>query len=244
MKNRKVFWGGVIGLSIALALSISINWIYLLKKKYQVQKIEFFKTKEKSEKYERFIDNLFFENSYEGVEFPKVKIVDVDGQLISTDFTKKRGAMVLFFDPSSCQACLNTQLRLIEYFYRCLKEPQDWAVYTFGQFESNQLRRYKKIFNLTHSVASYNKDIPLKQKSLLKFTPIIFVVNSNNKIIKTHLPVKNQPWFSVIFFHLVSGNFEFSKPLFDGHLNRKRITEILNNEIDNITSEFFTTLLF
>ena len=46
MKNRKVFWGGVIGLSIALALSISINWIYLLKKKYQVQKIEFFKTKE------------------------------------------------------------------------------------------------------------------------------------------------------------------------------------------------------
>ncbi len=160
-------------------------------------------TKERAQRYnaayEIFIDGILHAEGFVGMPFPKVELMDLHGQVISTDFSERRGGLVLLFYPTSCQACVITQLKSFQKIFEGIEYPEEFPLYAIAKSTPAAITRFTRPFGLEYTLAADPKGL-LLGSPLAKVTPVVFVVNGNNTVIGCHVPSKGKPEQSIIFF--------------------------------------------
>lgn len=180
--------------------------------------------------YETFIANSIGENRYIGGQFPKFSGKDVEGRKFSTDFTSRKAAIIFLYEWGTCQPCLITQLKVLQYIHSNLEDPDTISIYAFTNESPAMAKRRTRTFGLEYSVVSL-EDKSLLENPLGERTPVVFVVDSNNTIIRCHTPVIDKPHFSILFYNEIQPHLELTKSLFK--LTGTLLVDVVRNEFDS-----------
>ncbi len=223
---------------LVVILSVSFMWTLKMRRKHIQARTQAKELKRVNNDYETFINSTLSANRHVGTKFPKIEMIDVKGRIISTDFEKKRGGVILLFDSNACQACLNTQLKMLREIYAQTKDPSELSVYGFTNASSSVIKRQARALGLEYSLI-YDKDNMLLNTPLSKQTPIVFIVDSENTIIQCHTPVIGKPHMSALFYNEAQPHLNLSKSLFS--LSGVKIVEVITNQFN---SDHIKHLLF
>ena len=169
-------------------------------------KVAFVETEEAMERaqrfnaaYEIYIDGIQHAGGFVGMQFPKVELAGLHGRMVSTDFSGSSGGLVLLFYPTSCQACVITQLKSFQRIYEGIEFPQEFALYAIAKSKPGAIARFTRPFGLAYTLAADPEGL-LLDAPLARVTPVVFLVNANNTIIGCHAPSKGRPEQSIIFY--------------------------------------------
>ena len=91
-------------------------------------------------------------------------------------------------------------------------------------------KRRTLTFGLEYSVVSLEEN-SLLGNSLGERTPVVFVVDSNNTIIRCHTPVIDRPHFSILFYNEIQPHLDLSKSLFN--LTGVPLVDVVRNDFDS-----------
>ena len=149
--------------------------------------------------YEIYIDGILHADGFVGMTFPKVELADLHGRVVSTDFSGRSGGLVLLFYPTSCQACVITQLKSFQRIYEGIEYPEEFPLYAIAKSTPEAITRFTRPFGLEYNLAADPKGL-LLDAPLAKVTPIVFLVNGNNTVIGCHVPSKGKPEQSMVFY--------------------------------------------
>ena len=209
-------------LIFGLLLTLSLAWIW----KTRQAPIEAAEANKAFEGYgtvyEKYIESSLRSSSRLGIEFPKVEMVDIEGRKISTDFSDKKGGIILLFSPQACQPCLITQLKILQFIYSRLKSPSELPIYAFANSPVFQIKRFTRAFGLEYPLVSDTEEV-LFTTSFSQFTPVVFLINQDNTIVDCHIPAVGQSNFSVLFYNTLIGH---------------RLKEAVNVDMDLTESPF------
>ncbi len=188
--------------------------------------------------YKEHINTSTYASNYQGQEFPKLKLKNINGDWISTDFSKTGKGLVLVFKPQDCQPCLITQIKLLEHVYQSQDPEKRFPIYAFANAPAGVLKRYKRSFNLHYELLSDTENMLFQNKVLTHRTPAVFVVNEKNIITHCHLPSKDRPQNTVLFFGVIQKHLRLQKPLLNGHLKGVPYSRIIAKkfEIDPLST--------
>ena len=170
--------------------------------------------------------------NYQGQEFPKLQLKNINGDWISTDFSKTGKGLVLVFKPQDCQPCLITQIKLLEHVYQNQNPSKRFPIYAFANASAGVLKRYKRSFNLHYELLPDTENTLFQNELLAHRTPAIFVVNKKNIITHCHLPSKDRPQNTVLFFAVIQKHLRLQKPLLNDHLKGLAYSQIIAKEFD------------
>ena len=186
--------------------------------------------------YEAYIDASHKSNAYVGRKFPKIECVDISGREVSTDFADKRGGLILLFSPTQCQPCIVTQLKSLQHIHENLFTPDEFPVISFAEAKPAAILRFTRPFNLEYPVIS-SAVATISDAKLTQVIPIVFLVDRNNTIIRTHLPSRGRPEFSLSFYKeiyetQIKGNLDVgvAQPFFA--LGGVRAIDVIANRFD------------
>ena len=175
--------------------------------------------------YENYIVNNINAYLFIGMEFPKVATVDVNSESVSTDFSTKKGGLVVFFSPKACQPCLITILKILDHIQKELKRPQELPIYAISNSPLAEIKRFARTFELKYPFISDIEDVIFKDP-YIPATPIVYLINKENKIIGCHIPTSGRREFSILFFN---------------QLRFFQIKNHLNVDIDVVSNSFGLT---
>lgn len=147
-----------------------------------------------------YIGATTYAGNFVGMEFPKVRLTAVDGRIISTDFGLIKGGMIMLFKPQSCQPCLVTQLKSLQHLVAAMENQEQLPVYAISAGQGVPLTGFIRAFGLQYPLATDSTGTLFSDR-LAKETPIIFLIDSRNRIVAGHRPVAGRPEFSVLFYH-------------------------------------------
>ena len=182
--------------------------------------------------YKEHINASTYASNYQGQEFPKLKLKNINGDWISTDFSKTGKGLVLVFSPQDCQPCLITQIKLLAHVYQNQDPSKRFPIYAFANASTGALKRYKRSFNLHYELLPDTENLLFENKLLTHRTPAIFLVNEKNLITHCHLPSKDRPQNTVLFFGVIQGHFQLQKPLLNDHLKGLTYSQIIAKDFD------------
>ncbi|MDE0087569.1 MAG: redoxin domain-containing protein [Candidatus Poribacteria bacterium] len=187
----------------------------------------------KTANYKEFINASILASKYQGKSFPKFKIQDIWGDIVTTDFSESGGGIVLLFSPQSCQPCLNTQLKILEHIYQNQDKTSRLPILALANSSVSQIKQYVRSFDLHYKLISYENDELFKNNELLtQKTPAIFLINRDNIITHCHIPSQNRPQFSALFYNEIQRHLNLAQPLFQSHLKGLTFSEVVSNEFD------------
>ena len=189
--------------------------------------------------YKEHINASTYASNYQGQEFPKLQLKNINGDWISTDFSKTGKGLVLVFKPQDCQPCLITQIKLLAHVYQNQDPSKRFPIYAFANVPAGVLKRYKRSFNLHYELLSDTESLLFQNELLTHRTPAIFVVNKKNIITHCHLPSKDRPQNTVLFFGVIQSHLSLQKPLLDGHLKGLTYSQIIAKDFDMIPLSTF-----
>ncbi|MCE2435575.1 MAG: redoxin domain-containing protein [Candidatus Latescibacteria bacterium] len=182
--------------------------------------------------YKEHINTSTYASNYQGQEFPKLQLKNTNGDWISTDFSQTGKGLVLVFKAQDCQPCLITQIKLLAHVYQNQNPSKRFPIYAFANAPSEVLKKYKKSFNLHYELLPDTEDMLFQNKVLTHRTPAIFVVNKKNIITHCHLPSKDRPQNSVLFFGVIQKHLPLQKPLLNNHLKGLTYSRIIAENFD------------
>ena len=182
--------------------------------------------------YKEHINASTYASNYQGQEFPKLQLKNINGDWISTDFSKTGKGLVMVFKPQDCQPCLITQIKLLEHVYQSRDPSKRFPIYAFANAPAEVLKRYKKSFNLHYELLPDTENLLFQNQVLTHRTPAIFLVNNKNTITHCHLPSKNRPQNTVLFFGVLQRHLPLQKPLLKDHLKGLTYSQIIAKEFD------------
>jgi peroxiredoxin len=182
---------------------------------------------------EVIVAHLITTRSYLGMEFPKIDFTDLNSERVSTDMSNKIGGIVLLFPTGHCQPCLNTQLKIMASIHKSLKSIEDFQIVAISDEPPITLRKYAKAFSLPFPMI-HDEDRALLGKDSLfgARTTLVLYVNSDNTIIKAHIPIPENPRLSALFFNEIQGYLPVREALFGGHFKGVRVIDVLRDDID------------
>lgn len=193
--------------------------------------------KRKNIAYENYIHSTVGAQRYVGKIFPKQYVTDIWNQAVSTDFSNKKGAIIIFFDTNSCQPCFLTELKFLNYLFENLKDQLDYPIYAISKNSSSILKKYALSNHLKYPFISDHTGDIIKPE-LAERTPVVFVINSRNEIVRCHLPVKSYPNFSALFYHEIFNSLNLDGQLFN--LKGILITDVVTkNFTDSSMLKFY-----
>lgn len=182
---------------------------------------------------EMIVANLISSRSYLGMKFPKIEFNDLNGEEISTDLSNKAGGLMLLFLTGPCQSCLNAQLKILSHIHKNLKSSRDFQIIAISDEVPETLKKYKNAFFLPFPVVSDRERTLFREDSIfVERTTLVLHVNSNNTIIKAHIPIPENPRLSALFFNEIQGSLPLKDQLFNSHFHGERIIDVLRNDID------------
>lgn len=182
--------------------------------------------------YKEHINTSTYASNYQGQEFPKLQLKNINGDWISTDFSKTGKGLVLVFSPQDCQPCLITQIKLLAHVYQNQDSSKRFPIYAFANVPAGVLKRYKRSFNLHYELLPDTENMLFTNKVLTHRTPAIFVVNKKNIITHCHLPSKDRPQNTVLFFGVIQKHLPLQKPLLNDHLKGLTYSQIIAKDFD------------
>jgi peroxiredoxin len=150
--------------------------------------------------YEEFINTTLNADTYVGRPFPKLNMIDVQNRPVSTDFAQKKSGLVLLFKPKACQPCLTTQLKVLQHIYDELENPEELPIYAFSDEPPEEVRRFTRAFDLEYPLIS-DAEGKIVDSDLAQTTPIVFLVDRENKITKCHIPSTGKSEHSILFYN-------------------------------------------
>ncbi len=223
-------------LTVLLGISIVILGIVLYKSEKEITQI---KNKNKALEEERFlyeemiVANIILTRSYLGIEFPKINFNNLNGEEISTDLSNKAGGLVLLFSTGRCQPCLNAQLKILSHIQKSLKSPRDFQIVAISDEMPSTLRKYEDAFSISFSMVSDRERALLRENSIFgERTPLVLYINTDNIIVKAHIPIPENPRLSALFFNEIQGSLPVKNPLFNSYFRGVKIIDILRNNVD------------
>ncbi len=229
----------VANLLLVILLGISFAWIY--KAEYRLSHSSGQLATERTRLYEEFIIATMMADRLLGLPFPRLALVDVYNKNISTDFSQKEGALILVFDPQTCQPCLIAQLKLLNHVYKQLKNPDTFPVIAIApRYHSQLIKRYALKYELQYTIIADKKDQIFNDNNevLYKATPAVYLVNQNNTIIRSHIPVFRKPYISVLFFYEVQNLIPLSEPIFS-YIEPLLLIDVVKGDFDLEPIEYF-----
>ena len=182
--------------------------------------------------YKEHINTSTYASNYQGQEFPKLQLKNTNGDWISTDFSQTGKGLVLVFKPQDCQPCLITQIKLLEHVYQNQDPSKRFPIYAFANASSDVLKKFKKSFDLHYELLPDTENMLFQDKVLTHRTPAIFVVNKKNIITHCHLPSKDRPQNTVLFFGVIQKHLPLQKPLLNDHLKGLTYSQIIAKNFD------------
>ena len=182
--------------------------------------------------YKEHINASTYASNYQGQEFPKLKLQNINGDWISTDFSKTGKGLVLVFEPQDCQPCLITQIKLLAHVYQNQDPSKRFPIYAFANVPAGVLKRYQRSFNLHYELLPDTENMLFQNELLTHHTPAIFVVNKKNIITHCHLPSKDRPQNTVLFFGVIQKHLRLQKPLLNDHLKGLTYSQIIAKDFD------------
>ena len=96
--------------------------------------------------YKEHINVSTYASNYQGKEFPKLELKNINGDWISTDFSKTGKGLVLVFKPQDCQPCLITQIKLLEHVYQNQDPEKTLSNLCFCQCPCGRIKKIQKEF--------------------------------------------------------------------------------------------------
>ena len=155
-----------------------------------------------------FLLNIYNSTKKIGQHFPVVSVQTDRGDTVYTDFSEKKGGLVLLFDPKSCQPCLELVLNGLQHIRDNLVDPTEFSIYALPKgIYLEQLWQYKRAFQLDYQFGIIKED-DTSLDEFLKQTPLILLIDEHNTILQCHYPIYGKEQFSIIFFtKLVFGHF-------------------------------------
>ena len=182
--------------------------------------------------YKEHINASTYSSNYQGQEFPKLQLKNINGDWISTDFSKTGKGLILVFSPQDCQPCLITQIKLLEHVYQNQNPAKRFPIYAFANASADVLKRYKRSFNLHYELLSDTENMLFQNELLIHRTPAIFVVNKKNIITHCHLSSKDRPQNTFLFFGVIQRHLPLQKPLLNDHLKGLTYSQIIAKDFD------------
>lgn len=190
----------VVNLFLVASFVISLLWLWrinnscvrIIEKRNKIEQI--------NEIYETYINSRLQAYYYIGMKFPKIVMQDLNGNIISTDFSKLKGGLVLFFSPKSCQPCLTSLLKILNHIKSELKKLEELPIYAISNSSSLPIKKFVRAFELRYPFISDSEGIIFKD-SFVPIIPIVFLINKENKIIGCHIPSPGRQEFSILFFN-------------------------------------------
>ena len=119
---------------------------------------------------------------------------------------------------------------MLQHIMDSLKIPDDLPIYVFSNTPSVLLNRRARVFDLGYSFVSDTTGVLLRSP-FSEYSPIVFFVNRENTIVQCHVPVRDMPHLSALFYNELQPYLELSKPLFEC-FNGYSILSAIRNEFD------------
>ena len=91
--------------------------------------------------YKEHINVSTYASNFQGQEFPKLQLKNINGDWISTDFSKTGKGLVLVFKPRDCQPCLITQIKLLEHVYQNQDPSKRFPIYAFANCSCRSIKK-------------------------------------------------------------------------------------------------------
>ncbi len=159
---------------------------------------------------EYYLNSIWRDMKWNGHSFPVIPIQLVRGPIEHTDFTGKKGGLVLFFEPNDCQPCLELLLEGLQHIQNNLKDSDQFPIYAIARDDTNAsdsmrlLSNYRRAFKITYPTGIPTQgDLPFFER-----TPLLFLINSNSIIVQAHHPIsRRNEQFSLLFLVELVSNY-------------------------------------
>ncbi len=214
----RISFSSIISIVLLAVVCVTVFGVIKIRKRNAQLRQEMRELKRESRNYQIYINDVAKANKYVGRKFPIVKMEDINGEVISTDFSSYDSAILLFFKAQSCQPCLITQIKIINQIKQTLRHADKVPIIAFANDTPNALKAYMRSFQIKYRLISDQEQEILRRPFDL-FTPLVLFVDSKNTIIRSHIPSPNLPQFSVLFYNDLESLVDLSKPLFSTHLD-------------------------
>ena len=104
--------------------------------------------------------------------------------------------------------------------YENLLDRGDFDVIAISDIPTEYLRKYTRQFGgIRYPLVSDTSGVVFGERSpLSRRMPVVFFIDQNNTIVRSHLPVPENPQFSALFFNSIQQRLSLSEPLLGNHL--------------------------
>ena len=150
--------------------------------------------------YRIYVTSLFESNLWVGQPFPIISF-HTTGNAIHTDFREKKGGLVLLFDQSSCQPCLELVLGSLQHVHNRIEDPDQFPVYAITYTASPSTEsQFLRAFGIKYKLGTLLIDEYRAYSDLFSRTPVVFLIDSHQTIIQCHYPLYDKEQFTQLFF--------------------------------------------
>lgn len=149
--------------------------------------------------YRTYVLSTFKANQWVGQSFPVLPLQTARGDTVHTDFAPTQGGLVVLFDPSSCQPCLESVLETLQHICDHLDDPAQLPVYALSSMPS-AAAQFSRAFKLKYQLGTLLPSEDGAYDALLERTPVIFLVDSRQTILQSHYPLFGREQFTQLFF--------------------------------------------
>lgn len=157
--------------------------------------------------YQAYIVNSFKDGQFVGNSFPALSIHTVRGDTLRSDFSMTKVGVVFVFDEFSCKPCLELVLNRLQHIYDNLEDPVQMPIYVVSNSDLRTLSQYRRAFGL-----KYRLGIPIQvgdvyHDHIFERTPMVYLIDSNNRILQCHHPLYGREQFTELFFSELVFNY-------------------------------------
>ena len=185
--------------------------------------------------YETIITRELVTARHPGMSFPRLSLSSVYDKIVSTDFSRGEGGLVLVSDTRSCQPCLISQFKLLNHIYERLQDPEQFPLIVIAAGTSGgSLKKYQLKYDIPYTLVNDEDKVFFSQahSSLYENVPVVFLINKNNTIIRSHIPLPNTPHYSALFFNEIQPILPLSRSLFNNHFAQLNLINAVKGEFD------------
>ena len=195
------------------------------------------------EYYEKLVVVDYISDRLIGSQFPRIATTDINGNQISTDIVtahnnkpQRQGALILVFNLGGCQPCLTSQMKILNHAYNLLDDSDQFQIIAFAKAEG-------QLYNIKRMVLKYKLRFPFvvdsdhqffntQNSSLYEKTPIVFLIDQDNRIVQCHIPLFKRPIISALFYREIQRFMPLKTPLFNMYFEHINLTDILRENFD------------
>ena len=157
--------------------------------------------------YQAFIVNTFKDGRYVGHSFPVLPIHTVRGDTLRTDFSATKAGLVFVFDEFYCKPCLELVLNGLQHIHDNVKDPVQLQIFVVSNSDLGTLSQYRRAFGLKFDLGYPIQVGGVSHDRMFERTPMVYLIGSNNRILKCHHPLSRREQFTELFFSELVFNY-------------------------------------